>query len=691
MTNDTTEWVSLSLTFARDERSRQFVLTGASELEALVRTSWPISLSVVRARREEMIRAAKEELGPVYQPVCLAISLLCDLIGQGWDIRVAGESIQIKRPDIHDDRQAEKDRVRRALLIARDEQLSEPPVRAFIKQLETRRLGPRGWCSIFSLMRDGKPLAEELRQAASIPFPERRLEHLRQSIKPYLQFVTETARCEWTGLSLSDIWRYFRFTWSAPIRTTPGRTMMVLIRDAAVEPHPVIGIAALSSSIVQLSERDRWIGWDGQTALAAIKEHATDQLAAWLLRSLEELIAGIAVADLFQEGVLTAQALQQPDDGIIIRLRELGLQEKQKHQRQSRTAAYKRQQDSDDWATLVRLPLYRSKRALTLADLLSIRKRFAEAGFSSPSSECLRSATSRSAFREAVARLVRYTKASRVGINMMDLSTLGAIAPYNILLGGKLVSLLMASPEVREEYARRYGQTPSVIASAMKGEPVIRKPDLVLLCTTGLFAAGTSQYNRICMPASKAGGTHGEIRYIRLNELTAYGTFHISQETMNELKIYSEQWHEGSDVHGIFGEGVNPKMRKIREGLYRLGFPQDELLRHGAPRAVYVIPLAHNFREILLGRSDTPDYILSSNSSNHPSEVTQRIVDFWYERWLSGRIERPGVLEAVSRHTTTYPLLHGARVPLPELEEEGQLAFEDMTYEPEMEEYLPDE
>jgi hypothetical protein len=61
------------------------------------------------------------------------------------------------------------------------------------------------------------------------------------------------------------------------------------------------------------------------------------------------------------------------------------------------------------------------------------------------------------------------------------------VPPYNELLGGKLVAMLMTSPEVVLEYRRRYGGIPSVIASSMAGRPVVRPADLVFLGTTSLY------------------------------------------------------------------------------------------------------------------------------------------------------------------------------------------------------------
>lgn len=54
--------------------------------------------------------------------------------------------------------------------------------------------------------------------------------------------------------------------------------------------------------------------------------------------------------------------------------------------------------------------------------------------------------------------------------------------------------------------------------------------------------------------------------------------------------------------------------------------------------------------------------------------MTRRIGDFWIQRWLANRILNPDVLAEVERHTLVYPVTHGARVPLPELDE-GPMLF----------------
>jgi hypothetical protein len=48
---------------------------------------------------------------------------------------------------------------------------------------------------------------------------------------------------------------------------------------------------------------------------------------------------------------------------------------------------------------------------------------------------------------------------------MMNIMVCGAIPPYNHLLGGKLVGMAVAGPEVISEYQRKYEESISNIAS----------------------------------------------------------------------------------------------------------------------------------------------------------------------------------------------------------------------------------
>jgi hypothetical protein len=101
------------------------------------------------------------------------------------------------------------------------------------------------------------------------------------------------------------------------------------------------------------------------------------------------------------------------------------------------------------------------------------------------------------------------------------------------------------------------------------------------------------------------------------------------------------------------------------------GFSSDQLLWHGTPRVVYGATLATNAKDVLLGWSQSPRYALNGDASKE----TSRIANYWRERWLDKRIDRPEVLEQVEAESLTYPIVHRARVRMP-AEDEQQLLFE---------------
>lgn len=588
-------------------------------------------------------------------------NLLLDLAEQGWELQVEQGSIKARPASVeHPSPSSAKEWTRRAHLIERNLYLDQPAVRDFTVGMELRRLTPHGWHSIYSLMRDGQQLASRLARVASISNPSAREAGLAEAIDPYLQFIEPGATCEQTGLALNDIWRYFRLTWVNVPRSVPGRSVLILVRDRAAPNHPVIGIAALSSSVVQQGLRDRWIGWQGDDFVACMEATPTGQLARWLLKSVASLIDGVYVSDLLKGGVCKERDLRYPEAGVIERLRDEAARAKQQHHLYPDATGHKTRYGG--WENAARTNLFRSKRCEALARLLSVRHAFNGAGLTAASAHRLSEAFRSPAFRSAASQLVRLIKAEHVGIDMMDISVCGAIPPYNRLLGGKLVCAMLMSPEVSSYYNARYAERESVIASSMKGAPVKRRARLVLLCTTSLYGVGSSQYNRLKIPADEVGGQVGEVlEFKRLGLSKGFGSFHFSTGTIALINILLGRRVEGRRVNSIFGEGVNPLMRKIREALDLLGLPSDLILNHGNPRLVYGVALAENFREVLLGRTNRPKYFLPSRK---PSQATDALASFWRKRWLSQRVSDPQVLLDIAENTLSYPVAHGARVPV---------------------------
>jgi hypothetical protein len=556
------------------------------------------------------------------------------------------------------DPMAEKERVRNGHLIERDRYLKEEPVRRFVREMESSRLHRGEWKSVFSLMRDGRSLSERLKAATAADPME-----LRSLIRPYLQVADSAAHCEFTGLRLLDIWRYFRLTWSTIPQSVPGRRMLILVRDAAAENHPVIGIAALGSAVVQLAVRDRWIRWAATEFIEDLRSNPTTEAATWLLKGVEEAIDDVYRYDLTRSGLVSAREIVRPTKAIIASLRLEAKKARAAHNRYARRGGHKEaatRPAETDWKRQAKSFLFRSKRCSALASALETRLVLTELGMRYPTKEAFTSVLESSKGRRAIASTLRYVKAKHVGIDMADITVCGAVAPYTHLLGGKLVSLLLASPEIVAAYRKRYARAPSLIASAVKGELVQRRPNLVVLGTTSLYGVASSQYNRLAIPGA-ALEAKGDIRYYELGRTQGFGSYHFSKATTDEMNVLAQQQRGGRRVNNIFGEGVNPKLRRLRDALVALGFPADRLMRHGSPRLVYGVPLAENFREVLVGMAHRPKYLLPTET---PEDGTEAISEFWRERWLWRRIQSTEVLIEVGKHSTLRPVLHGARVRL---------------------------
>jgi hypothetical protein len=593
-----------------------------------------------------------------------AQSLLIDLLLQGWRITdIDGKKLgyddlshEYLSPDQH------KAIIRKRQLYSRDDQLKTESVVEFIRNMEKKRLTEKGWHSIFSLMRDGKVLHKELISVREITDESHRLELLGKTVQPYIQFVEPNLKCEQTGLMLSHIWRYFRHTWVTEYSSLPGRSIFILIRDKAAPNHPVIGIAALGSSVAQQTCRDKWIGWEGETFIQKIKTDPSSKYGEWIISTLDTLIKEIYIKDFLKKKKIVRRDLSKPTTETVKKLRSLSTSYKKDHIEKPNSSKFTVDNGHKTWEDRAQSNLFKSKRLLILADLLSIKIILNKYKFKKGSKKELVACFQNQDFTEAVAKLVRKEKSIHVGINMMDIIVCGSVAPYNNLLGGKLVCMLLTSPEIVQYYNTKYADYVSLIASSMRGKPVVRKPNLVLLGTTSLFGVGSSQYNRIKMPISELGGEDDKkIEYKELGVSEGYGVFHFSAYTKKLADLLVGKNTGGKKVNSIFGEGANPLMRKLRDALDLLQLESTSILNHRSKRVVYGITLAQNMFEVLTGLNSKVKYLLPQSK---PKLITELIGKFWVKRWLRNRILNDEVLENVKENTLSYPITHRAKVPI---------------------------
>lgn len=599
----------------------------------------------------------------VYRAVWL---LFRDLVRIGWSYRWNDGTVEVAAPSIGDTTEDDSDirdakqRIRNAMSATRLDKIVE--AREFIQRVENPSAAGLARVPIHALIADGATIASDLRHAASLTDEDERLAALRQTIKPYLQIVRENERCHHTGHKLSDIWRYFRFTWATPAENTPGRTLLYLIRDSAREFHPIIGIASLENAPLRVTLRDYHLGWTLESFRDKV-ESLSDPAAVRgeFVRLLGHIDIALGEVDL--DGLCTEDECKAPTESLIIRL--AGIAARSAAERETALHEWRSRSD-DDGEQLERSELgnismeaekhlYRRKRAERVGKLLSssisIHELLRADDFDSRWRRFLDSESGSSAVWTALVA----QKNRHIGTSLLELNVCGAIPPYNELLGGKLVALLMLSPQVLADYRERYGDRASDIATRMKGEPVVRPAELVYMGTTSLYQVGSSQYNRLRLHTDFAKPGAPEIRWQRLKKngqtsretTSGYGTMHISRQTLQSL----DEVESSSSVNHVFGEGASPKLRMIRQALdvlFESGqrHMTDQITRHAMGRLVFGVWLASNGLAYLQGECDKPDYYF--DLSERPEDATERIADHWRERWLLSRLNFPEAIERVS-------------------------------------------
>jgi hypothetical protein len=195
-------------------------------------------------------------------------------------------------------------------------------------------------------------------------------------------------------------------------------------------------------------------------------------------------------------------------------------------------------------------------------------------------------------------------------IYTLDAYVIGALPPYNYLLGGKLISYILASNEVREIYRKKYqGQV------TLTEKRIANK--LVGIFTTSLYG-NSSQYNRMKF--------NDELLYKPIGQTKGFGTLHLSEETIQLMIKFLKS--KGVEVGHKFGDGPSWVMRVIRSAGDLLGFDSNFLLQHSFKRNIYFVPLAKEFKAFLNGETKQPQF-------NNYSK--KELVEFWKKRWLENR------------------------------------------------------
>lgn len=176
-------------------------------------------------------------------------------------------------------------------------------------------------------------------------------------------------------------------------------------------------------------------------------------------------------------------------------------------------------------------------------------------------------------------------------VHTMDAYVLGAVPPYNLLLGGKVVATLLRTREIYDDFVATYGAREGVISGK------VNQARLAAITTTSSMGR-SSVYNRV-----KLDGKY----YLKpIGYSSGYGHFHIPDELFQDLRDYL-RWkkHRYTDGHE-FGKGPNWRMRVTRTALEMIGM-RSNLMMHGIKREVFICEMASNTIAFLKGETTELD------------------------------------------------------------------------------------
>ena len=198
--------------------------------------------------------------------------------------------------------------------------------------------------------------------------------------------------------------------------------------------------------------------------------------------------------------------------------------------------------------------------------------------------------------------------------NVMDAFVLGAVPPYSMVLGGKLIAALVSSPKIINDFKSKYKNTRSLIS----GEIFNGK---LAAITTASALGKSSIYDRIkILNGSK---------FVHIGWTKGSGEFQFANgiyDKLYKLASQSVQWTKNP----LWGTGTRNRRVVIQEALKILNLPVG-FNYHNIKRELFFIPLGTKSKEYLNGKAKYIKYYHTTQD-----EISR----YMLKRWVIPRSER---------------------------------------------------
>lgn len=205
------------------------------------------------------------------------------------------------------------------------------------------------------------------------------------------------------------------------------------------------------------------------------------------------------------------------------------------------------------------------------------------------------------------------TKKSRLK-HIMDAFVLGAIPPYSMILGGKLVATSLMSSKIRKDFSKQYKGSVSVISgNVFNGK--------LAAITTASALGKSSIYDRIKIPNSST--------FLHVGWSKGSGEFHFTNGLYDEMfKLASNKvkWTKNP----LWGSGTRNRRVVVQQALRMMELP-SKLIYHNIPRELFMVPLGTNAVKFLQGKASRIGYYSLSNTD---------LFKYSLDRWVIPRSQR---------------------------------------------------
>ena len=193
----------------------------------------------------------------------------------------------------------------------------------------------------------------------------------------------------------------------------------------------------------------------------------------------------------------------------------------------------------------------------------------------------------------------------------MNAQRVGALPPYNMLIGGKMATLAMISNEVRKAYRKKYKDRTTLL------DKRVLEPNILFITTTSAFGK-SSMYDRLTYDGKKVA--------IMIGHTKGMGTFQFSDYITRGL--YGVLQRRDINTSTTYGNGPSKKIKLLREALNYMGLRGFH--SHGIRREVYLLTLVKNLERVIHDGMKPRWY----------NRTFSDLEEYWKERWALPRSNR---------------------------------------------------